>query len=374
MKIRLRGLGAAWLALPAVALAAPITTTVRIESPAATVLPPTSVVVDPAGADVTVNDTTDADTFTTTAGSAFAQLGSATATAGMVLGFQSFAFGPMVERIGSASSTASAFWRFKVNGVAAAVGAADYTLQAGDSVSWSLVTDWEAPELAVAVSSDAVRVGSPFTVTVVRVDNAGATTPAAGATVHYGSATATADVGGTAVFAPSASGVRAVRATESPASGTVRSESLDVCAYAADPTVCGLPASGGDDLVAPGTEILTPAAGARTAALRLVRGRVSPDRSDVAAVHVAIARRSGRLCRFMGPLGRFGARRSCANRRWLPARVSGTNWRYALPGPVPATRYRIWSRATDGAGNREHVTLAGINVIGLAVIRSERSS
>jgi Domain of unknown function (DUF4430) len=47
-----------------------------------------------------------------------------------------FSFGPFVDQVGRFGSTAADGWVYKVNGVSPDVGAAQYTLKAGDRVLW----------------------------------------------------------------------------------------------------------------------------------------------------------------------------------------------------------------------------------------------
>lgn len=368
MTLRLTGVAVVCALLPAVAASAPVSSTVRVETPAQTVLAPTTVTLEPTDPSVLVTDTTDGDTTTVPAASAFAQLAHATGDAGLILAFQLSDFGAFVNRIGAGTGSGTAFWRFKVNGVLAPVGAADYTIAAGDRVSWSLVTDFDAPELALTVSEDKLRIGESFTVTVARVDNTGARTPASGARVSYGGTAATANAAGAVTFVATASGTRPVQASETPSTGAVRSERVLVCAFNQDPTICDLPPLPGQgDTVAPGTQILVPGPGRVVRRLVRVRGTVSADRSDIAAVELAIARRVTGGCRFVAANGHLGAVRSCAARRWLPARVSGGNWIRTQTRGLPAGRYRLWSRASDGAGNRERVMIPGINATSFSI-------
>lgn len=358
-----------------IASAAPITTTLRIEGPTETVLPATSVTLDGAAPTMTVRDTTDTDTTDVPGASALAQLAATTSSAGLALGFQNFAFGPQILRIGPAVAPGATppFWRYKVNGKTADVGAHQQILRAGDSVTWALVSDFDARELDVAVSSDKVALGGAFTVTVRSVDNAGAATPSAGATVTYGGQSATATVDGTVTFATTAAGVQLVQATRA---GEVRSPSRAVCAYGADPTVCSLPPAPPvrepkTDNVAPGSEIVAPLSGRTYRAVRLIRGTVGPDRSDVAGVEIALAKRVGTLCAFMGPKGYFGKPRPCTERRFVPARLSGANWVLVPRRTLGNGKYRLWSQATDGAGNRERVGIAPVNVIAFTIAARE---
>ena len=367
MKLRSYALAASVCALPAATAVAAMPTTVRVEAPGGSVVPLGRVAVDDTPLSVvTVRDTLDADTFDTASGSAFAQLAQATTTASVPFGFQPFSFGPMVQQIGTAASTATAFWRFKVNGAAAAVGAADYQLKAGDNVSWALVTDWEAPELALVVSGDVTRVGTPVLATVRRVDNAGKATPAIGVQVTYATKSATTDAAGTARFVAVA-GVQQIQASSSPASGPVRSPALAVCAWSKATVECpdaskvGQPA----DFVAPWTTITAPRARATVVAPRMLRGLVTRDRSKIASVQVAIAKREGSLCRFVQPSGQLGVAGPCVSRTWLTAlRPSAINWVFTLRRNLPRGTYLVWSRAQDTAGNRETERRTRKNLVG----------
>lgn len=370
MKFRSYALALSVCALPAAtAAAAVVPTTVRVEAPGGSVLPLGRLSLDTGAATVTVHDTLDADTIDTSSGSAFAQLAQATNGAGVPFGFQAFSFGPMIQQIGAAASTSTAFWRFKVNGMAAAVGAADYTLQPGDNVSWALVTDWEAPELSLTVSGDVTRVGTPVVATVRRVDNNGKTTPGSGVTVAYGAKKATANAAGIATFVATA-GVQQIQASASPASGPVRSASLTVCAWSKATTQCPDASVSGQptDFVAPWTTIVAPRGRSTVARPRIVRGLVTRDRSRIAWVRVAIAKREGTLCRFVQPSGRLDVATSCADRTWLIARrPSATSWVYALRRTLPLGNYQIWSRSEDTAGNREIERRTRKNLVGFIV-------
>ncbi len=370
MNVRSSALAVCVCAFPAAAAAATIPTTVRVEAPSGTVLPLGRVALDATPLSVvTINDTLDADTFDASSGSAFAQLAQAANGASVPFGFQPFSFGPMVQQIGAAASTSTAFWRFKVNGVAAAVGAADYTLRSGDDISWALVTDWEAPELALHVSGDVTRVGTPVVAAVRRIDNTGKSTPGNGVIVTYGGKRATTGALGTATFTAVA-GVQQVQASASPASGPVRSASLAVCAWSTATVECPDASNAGQpaDFVAPWTTITVPRGRATVARLRVLRGVVTRDRSKIASVHVAIAKREGTLCRFVQPNGRLGVAGSCASRTWLTARrPSATNWVYALRRTLPLGNYQLWSRGEDMAGNRETGRRTRMNLIGFTV-------
>ena len=72
---------------------------------------------------------------------------------------------------------------------------------------------------------------------------------------------------------------------------------------------------------------------------------------------MAIARRTGKLCRFLDAQGDFGAKRSCLRTQYVVARTKkaarSVGWSYALGAKLPKGRYLAWSRALDAAGNIE---------------------
>jgi hypothetical protein len=386
--VRLSGAAiAAALAVPALAAAAPISTVIRVEGASANILSERSVVVDDAaGATVVVSDTTDADTITVPAASATAQLAAATKAAGLPLGFSIFTFPPsppssFITRIGAEASppTLDPAFRVKVNNVTAAVGADAITLRAGDVVTWAFLpfAQSSARELDLAVPGDKFPQGQTFTVSVRSFDDAGTGIPAAGATVRYGDQTATADTGGRVTLLATGVGVKQVSATRP---GEVRSQVRNVCSFTDDPTVCDLPAvpapavrPGAFDTVAPGSVITSPVSGRRYTGIRSLRGTAGPDRSDIAAVEVSVARRVGTQCRFVGPKGGFTAARSCVTRLFIPARSSGGRWFLPLSKALPSGKYRAWSRALDGAGNRESVGITTINAISFTVLPGRSS-
>ena len=72
----------------------------------------------------------------------------------------------------------------------------------------------------------------------------------------------------------------------------------------------------------------------------------------VRRVSVAVARKAGGRCRFVGAKGTLGRARKCATRQFMTAK--GTRrWSLSLRGRFPAGSYEISVRARDGAGNRE---------------------
>jgi|GEM_PF-3428713 len=373
-------LACAAAALPAAANAA--TATVRIEGAGSTLLPETPVSLD--AAPVVLRDADDADSVTVPGTSATAQLARATGAAGLPVGFQMFDLGAgpssFVTRIGPDAMPASfsPSWRVTVNHVAGQTGADATTLSDGDRVVWAYVEDFSARELDLSVSGDVVERGGPFEVTVLSHAPDGTAAPATGATVVYGGVTRTAGPGGRVTFTATGTGPQAVTATRA---GEVRSPARAVCTTAGDPAVCrlsvpapavttpppaadpvGVPAAALlPDAVAPGSRIAFPRPGAAVRRPRALMGSAGPDRSDVARVEVALARRVGTQCRFVGRRGGLGPVVPCTRRVWLRARSSGGAWSLPLRRPLAAGLWRAWSRATDGAGNLERVGIARIN-------------
>ncbi len=343
-----------------------IDTVVRVEGSSATLVPESAIPIEGTGT-ATVFDRNFAPADVSR-GSAFWQLYRATSSTGLGLGFEYFpAFSAIqVQRIGSDENAGTAGWQYRVNRVAPQVG--NQELAQGDRVLWYFGASDGARELEIAPSADRVPTGRPFTVTVTSYGADGSPAPGAGAQVRYGAATATADAAGRATFVGQGAGVAAVQATRA---GDIRSASRAVCAFGDDPTVCNLPpapagapagpAGASEDSVAPGSRVTFPRLGARTARVRAVRGTAGPDRSDVARVEVALAKRVGTQCRFRARSGGMTKPRPCRDALFVRARSVGGNW--LLPvgrGLAPGT-WRVWSRATDGAGNRESLGMARIN-------------
>jgi hypothetical protein len=270
------------------------------------------------------------------------------------------------------------YWAFVDNDVVASVGAGQAPLQTGDRIAF-VPWDFTSPihMLELTVSGDKLADGSTFTATVLDYDlQTGVATAAAGSSVSYGSTVSTADLQGKASFVATGTGAQTVIATSPSA---IRSGGLFVCAYGADPTACSLPAPpppvttkpapGTVDTVPPASRIVAPAAFTKVRHVRRLAGLVAPDRSDVARVQFALARRLGTLCRFLqGATGAFGPATPCSSPVWLPARGSAF-WTAALHRTLAPGRYRAFSRATDGAGNVETRLVTGSSMISFTVVR-----
>jgi len=352
------------------AVAAP---TLRIEGSGATLLPETA--VRPAAAPTTLKDADDSDEVTVPAGSATSQLAVGAAAAGLPLGFQVFDLGSgpssFITRIGpdAMPTTFSPSWRLTVNHAASSTGSDSTVVGEDDRLVWAFVSDFAARELDLQVNGDVHQRGAIIEVTVSSYATDGTSTPAQGATVVFGGRTATTGSDGRASFLADTEGNRAILATRS---GEVRSPARVVCTVFDDPAVCGLPVpapqpapttstttpstastTGFVDSVAPGSIVRFPRIGRANRRVRGVAGTAGPDRSDIRRVDVAVARRVGTQCRFVRKNGRFTPLRACANPLMIQARLAGGNWLRPLRRTLEPGSYRVWSRATDGAGNTQ---------------------
>lgn len=353
--------------LSAPAVAGALDTTIRVEGIDDTIIPESAISIEGRGGTQTVYDLASTPVAVDT-GSAFWQVYRAASAAAVPFAFRDFGFGLGVETIGPHTGAGLTGWQYKVNHTSPMVGAESTTLAQGDSVLWFYGGYAGARDLDIAPSTDRLRAGESFTVTVTSYDETGVPSPAAGATVTYGAAVATADAGGRASFIARGEGVTGVRASRA---GDVRSATRGVCAYTGDPAVCNLPAApdpqaeapGLSDTVAPGSALTAPAFGSRRQRVAALSGTAGPDRSDVARVEVSVGLRVGTQCRFRTARGTLTAARDCARAQWLPARSSGTRWVLPLGRrPLTPGTWRIETRATDGAGNTESVRIPGANI------------
>jgi len=378
------------------AAAAPATVSVRAEGIDATVVAQRTL-------------TTDARSFTDAAGmhdlplpSVLTALIDASVATGVPFACN-WGFGPcFVDSIGAPfASGATLYWRLVVNDIDASVGAADRLVTTGDRIAF-VATDYLAaqpPLLELSATTERTPIGGSFVVTVVSYDTSDPTgtkpaatgVPAVGALVRYGAQAAITNAAGQVGFLATEAGNQTVLAT---LAGATRSNGASVCAFGGDPTVCNLPPlaplqpapqpaplpaivtqvpptlarSEAADAVAPSSQIATPRLWSRVRGVSRLAGSVAPDRSDVARVEVALARRVGTLCRFRTAGGTWGAARACTDRTWLRAR-GGAFWTYSLQSPLAAGRYRVFARATDGAGNVERTLVTGASNGSFTVVR-----
>jgi hypothetical protein len=75
-------------------------------------------------------------------------------------------------------------------------------------------------------------------------------------------------------------------------------------------------------------------------------------RGRLARVLVSVARRDGRLCRFLDANGKLAKRRSCSKALSLPAKGL-SSWSLKVKGALPRGRYDVWSQSVDTSGNTE---------------------
>ncbi|WP_217921680.1 DUF4430 domain-containing protein [Miltoncostaea oceani] len=371
-------------ACAATLLAAPVAsavdTVVRVEGSTTTLVPESAIPIEGTGTS-TVYDTNSAP-VDVSRGSAFWQLYRATSSTGLGFGFEYFpAFSAiLVQRIGPDANAGAVGWQYRVNRVSPPVGASDTTLAAGDRVLWYYGAADGARELEVTPSGDRIGTGGSFTVSVTSYAADGSAAPAAGAQVRYGATAATADAAGQVTLVAQGTGLQTVQATRA---GDIRSAARPVCSFGADPTVCNLPAapapatpgagtSAAADTVAPGSRITHPRIGSVARSVRGIRGVAGPDRSDVASVQVALARRVGTQCRFRTRSGGLTAPRACARPVYVTARSVGGNWLLPTGRGLAPGSWRVWSRATDGAGNREARGLSRINTGAFRVAPARR--
>ncbi len=370
--------------LVAAPVATALDTVIRVEGASANLIPESAIPIEGTGT-AQVFDTAFTPVSVSRA-SAFWQLYRATASTGLGLGFEYFPSfdAVLVQKIGADANAGTAGWQYRVNHVAPAVGASDLALAQGDRALWYYGAADGARELDVTASSDRIAAGGGFTVTVTSYDADGSSAPAAGAAVRYGSAEATTNAAGQAAFVAQGIGTKAVSATRA---GDIRSPARAVCAFAGDPTVCNLPpapaavpvpappsgsVAAGADTVAPGSVIRFPRIGSVRSSVRAIRGTAGPDRSDVATVRVALAKRVGTQCRFRTRSGRLTAPRACRLRLYVKARSVGGRWSLPVRRRLAPGVWRVWSRATDGAGNVERMGLARVNTGQFRVRRAAR--
>ena len=361
---------AALAAAAAPAVASPVTATIRVEGLTGTVIPTTTLQTDArpiVSDDSAVHELAAPSALTLTedaadaAGLSVACTWSTTYDDCQVQGF------PALFPAGSTD-----YWRLVVNGKDSPTGFAGTALHTGDRVD-VIATDYTQPEpplLTLAPSSPAISDGTTFTVKVTSLDTSGfgTTGPAVGALVSYGSLQAVTGADGTASFMATGAGYTSLSAT---LTGATSSQVLSVCAYGADPTVCSLPAPAvppapaaatptpvaaasvaSADRIAPSSHFSAPLAFSKVKVVKRLVGVTAPDRSDIASVSYALAKRVGTLCSFRRANGTLAPATSCANAIWLPA-TGRAFWHVTLSRPLAAGRWRAFSRATDGAGNVE---------------------
>ena len=124
---------------------------------------------------------------------------------------------PYIASIAGIPGKGANGWYFRVNGIAIPKAAGIVNLSSGDRVVWAWGQEKQSA-LAIVNPRDDIAPGATvrpgqFEATIQQVTTKGVRTPAAGATVTYGSATATTDAMGNAVF-NAQTGIQVLRATK----------------------------------------------------------------------------------------------------------------------------------------------------------------
>jgi predicted acyl esterase len=74
----------------------------------------------------------------------------------------------------------------------------------------------------------------------------------------------------------------------------------------------------------------------------------------VKAVHVIVAQRSGKKCRFLNRRGRLGPRKACKSTLGTPLKArGGARWTFSKRARLVRGTYKVWARGTDALGNVE---------------------
>lgn len=365
MKIRLTGAALVVAVLPAIAAAKTAAPILRVEGASANVIPQMAVPVAGAPtATTTIADAIDADTIKVARGSATAQVATAASWLSLPLSFDLFDFGgpsSFITQVGADRMPASfsPSWRLKVNHKVTSSGSDTTSLRANDSVLWAFVSAFEEPELDLRVATRHRAPGATLQTRVLKYDNDGVATPAAGAKVRFAGVTRTADAAGRASFPTTRSGTYWASAT---LKGAVRSQRELVCVH---------PGSEGTRCSA----VSSPAQGTRIAPPHAVTGAVAGP-APGARVLVSIARLTGTRGRFLQADARtFSPARSCATRTSLAA-TPGAGGLWQLPiaptsgrtlGRLAPGTYRVWSRLASGE-RVESRTTVGMNAVTFTVV------
>ncbi|HEX4345019.1 MAG TPA: hypothetical protein VHZ31_05610 [Solirubrobacteraceae bacterium] len=369
------------------AFASPVTATIRVEGLAGTVIPTTTLATDARPIVATCCDVVGPPAVTNVGvahaflvPSALTLLADAADANHLALGctWSATYDDCFVDGFPDAFPTTSTdYWRLVVNGKDSPTGFGGTALHDGDRVD-VIATDYtqnEPPLITLAPSKAAIADGSAFTVQVTSLDTSGfgVTGPGAGAVVSYGTQQATAGADGAVTFVATGSGFTSLSAT---LAGATPSQVTSICAYGADPTVCSLPAPAVPampaaavatvapvtpvaaaslataDRIAPSSRFSAPLAFGKVKSVKRLVGVTAPDRSDIASVSYALAKRVGTLCRFRKANGSLAAAGSCSKAIWLPA-TGRAFWHVTFTKALAPGRWRAFSRATDGAGNVE---------------------
>lgn len=361
MNSRVIGAAVCAFVLPAAAAASP---TIRVEGATSSVIPELPIPAQGAAAALTlVNDTTDTDAVSVQRGSATAQAATAASWLAVPFGFDLFDFGgpsSFITQIGSDKMppSFSPSWRLKVNHKLSSTGSDTTALKASDSVLWSYVMSFDAPELDLRVASRHRAPGQALRIRVLKYDNDGTATPAPGARVRFAGVTRTADTGGVLTATTRRVGSYWATATWT---GAVRSQRQLVCVHpAADGRRC--------------SAVSFPKHASRVPAPHVLTGAHAGFPAG-GGVQVSVARLVGSRCRFLQADRRtFSPARSCEARTSVRAQADGNGlWSLRLAPTTGATvgrllpgSYRVWSRVASGLGVERRQT-TGMNTVTFTV-------
>lgn len=109
-------------------------------------------------------------------------------------------FGPYLDQIDNETASGNTGWMYLVNNNSPSVGAADYKLQAYDSVLWYFGDFGLIPE-RMSLSSKKIGSGQSVTV-IVELFNGSSWSRLSGAIVHYGANMANTDINGETIIVP----------------------------------------------------------------------------------------------------------------------------------------------------------------------------
>jgi hypothetical protein len=351
--------------------AGPATVTVRVEGTTETLVPPTEVTTTTSPV---VKDGNPAHSCLGTSAAGALEL----ATSGNWNGAWFSGLDYSVETIGGEShlfeegAATNYFWSFWHDNAPATTGVCQTEVSSGDSILFFPECFSEtnacppAPNPLGITAPGVAEAGSPITVAVTSYANAtGAPSPAVGATVTAGNASATTDASGHATLALAGPGLVVLHAS---APGSVRTEAT-VCIHKGNDGNCGTSASGAGGSSGGGTTTAPPGQSPSTAitahigslldghvyasrrAPRILAGTVT-SAAPLQEVQLRLTRRGpkGRCSYFEGLTGRFRAMRcGAANGRYFKA-SSQKLFSYLLPEALAAGRYVLDVQGVGAGG------------------------
>ncbi len=379
-------LGAACLGLTVFACAAlaagPASVTVRVEGTNETLVPPTEVTTTTTPV---VKDGNPADSCAGTSAAGALQL----ATSGNWGGTWFSGLGYSVETVAGEShlfepgAPADYFWSFWLNNRPSTAGICEVEPNSGESIllfpeCFSETGACPAAPSPLGIDAPAVaEVGAPVTVKVTSYANAtGAPSPAVGATVAGGGASAITGPGGEATLTLSSPGSVLLHAT---APDSVRTEA-SVCVHNANDGTCGTSGPSGSSSSAGGVlgysgssykgpyAVVAKIAGlidghryAKGRAPRVLAGKVLAH-TTVASVSLRLRRsHKGRCYAYNGASDRFGSAR-CGEGSFFKVGTQ-SSFSYLLPEALRPGRYVLDVQATDAAGNRTTLARGSSRVV-----------